>query len=90
MSLSKSKCWHTNNGLDFLKCDCSIPLFLFALSFHSSLAPDFAVSGDEGEEQELHVDLDLDDDAQPQVEQLQPGTNANKLEGLSIPIKTYT
>ncbi len=43
------------------------------------------MSGDEGEEQELHVDLDLDDDAQPQVEQLQPGLNANKLECLSVP-----
>jgi hypothetical protein len=90
VSLSKSKCWHSNNCLDFSKCACSIPLLLFAFLFHSSLAPDFAVSGDEGEEQELHVDLDLDDDAQSQVEQLQPGTNANKLEGLSIPIKTYT
>jgi len=74
VSLSKSKCWiQTSVRI----CESVV--------FQSSLVPDFAVSGDEGEEQELHVDLDLDDDAQPQVEQLQPGLNADKLECLSVP-----
>jgi len=44
MSLSKSKCWHSNNSLHFLKC--TVPLFTFLKACCSIDSADKSVSYD--------------------------------------------